>query len=1796
MRKINCSRIVAGIILFYAGLLPGQLIDVDFNNDSFGSSHGGPAVGPTMSGAAVIGSDGDIWNGIAADNGAAIPLSYSDGSASPVTMSFTSAGSYNVYAYSGYSDFNGTAYGALTEDYLFSGGGTQSITLSGLSTNATYTLVLYNAADTAASGRETIFTVNAASQYSVWGGNNSTLIAGVDYVEFPSAVTDPSGNLVVYYSGDAGLEGDIDGFQLQQNLPVLTVGITSPANGDVYLPPATVALTANAVFNQGPVSNVQFFINGTSLGTALTPPFIVTASNLLVGDYAFTAIASAGGILATSAVVNISVITYQTNESSAYDWTTFAGRALTGSVDGVGSAVEFSGPAGVALDTNGNLFVTDSGNNIIRKITPGGVSSTIAGFPGDSGTNDGAGAVARFYFPRAITIDSQGNLFVADTDNNRIREVTPVGTNWVVTTIAGTGSVFQGNCDSCPPSGGYVDGAGTNAQFNLPMGITVDAADNVYVADKVNNVIRKISPTQDSGWNVSTLPTTAQFESPEGLAMDSSTNFYVADTDHSEIWKLVPIGTTWSGSVLAGSTTFGTNDGTGSAARFFDPVAIAIAPGGNLFVSDSVSETIRKVTASGVVTTWAGSAYQSGSADGIGNAARFSGVAGLVVSPASTIFVADNEQIRSINSARIVQTFVGKDAVAGTNDGTGSLAQFDAPGSLVTDTSGNIYVADSGNSTIRIITSAGVVNTLAGSPQSHGTNDGTGGNAQFFGPEGLTINSGGTLYVADTGNNTIRQVLSDGVVTTICGQPGIAGSADGSGGNAQFKRPCGIAAANGALYVADTGNNTIRRITSKPHIVFPSGNSVLTWTVATIAGSAHNPLGDVDGTGSAAWFNSPQGITVDPSGNIYVADTDSEVIRKITPVGTNWVVTTIAGNSLGGFADGVGTNASFGGPVSIAVDSLGSLYVADQYGSTIRKLTPVDDNWIVSTVGGLPDTFASQDGAGAAARFDEPDGITVDNVGNIYVSDSANNSIRKGVFTAYGLAELVPTVPPVLNAALTVTLNPPEAGGQWRFPWEVSWRASGQTATNLVAGNYQVEFRAVPGWLPLPPTINVAVPGGVTTQVTNQYYPTTTTIDTNLGGSLIVNLGANPPVDAGWRFLGDTTPFLPSGFSTNLIPGTYLIEFAAASGRGNPPKISVQVQTGQTTVIDEDYPLASVPPEFAVLPELVPQGELSDLTDYPFGFNGQLQTDVGYGSGVAVETNAVLTAAHLVFNDQTLSYVSQAYWYLQREAGTYDPTPQSARGYYLLSGYAAQRTNDLQVLKLRPDASTPESRNLDVATLYFLSPVAGGGFNGYLPSDQSPNPWLTGSALKMLVGYPVDGSQFGYASIAANAGQMYQTQPQPLAFSIATDPVADQQVYTASWMFSYPGNSGGPLYVQYNGYYYPAGVYLGTLYDNNSMPISTAVRAIDSNVVSLINLAALLGVAGTNSYGTNASGGAVIIGTNGSGGGIIAGTVGANLLNNPGGLEVTIVPPAAAQAGGAWKFSNLSDADYSTKNPSTLVVTSTNAQQVVFRQIPGWNSPASQTPNVVPGAVTALTNSYTLVSSWPTPGAITYGTPLGPKQLNASIPALTNGASGTFAYNPPGGTVLPTGTNTIGTTFTPNDTVNYGTASATASVSQIVLPAPLTVTAGNLTLTYGQPKPALTGTILGLQNSDNITASYNSTATAGSAPGNYPITPSLIDPSNLETNYIVTLVPGTLTITLPVVPVIKGAAQSTAGSLTFFWSAGPNQNYQIQTTSDVSQNHWTVLATGNTGDGSPVTTTETIAANTQQYFRIVLVP
>ncbi len=1419
------SILSVGIIFLSAGLLQAQLIDVDFNN-----------TGPTMSGAAVLGTAGDFWNGINVSSGSGIPLTYANGIASAVKMTFTSGGDYYV---SGSTPFFGTPYDPLMECYLYNGGVSQTITLSGLATNSTYNLVLYNAADAVAAGRITFFSVNGTSQYSIWDGASSTLIAGVDYVEFTSATSDGSGNLVITYTGNGSAEGDIDGFQIQ-------------------------AVPGSA--------------------------------------------------------------TAEANNATAYTWTTLAGRSPIGGADGVGSAVQFNQPEGVAVDASGNVYVADAYNETIRKITAAGVSSTIAGFAGISGTNDGVGSNARFNFPAAVALDSAGNLYVADGNNDTIRKITPVGTNWVVTTIAGLAGSY-----------GSTDGAGSAAQFNGPSGIAVDSATNIYVADTFNSTIRRII-LMGTNWVVSTIAGTAgnpgtsdgtgsdaQFGYPYGITVDSATNIYVADTHNRTIRKITLIENNWVVSTIAGSAgNPGTNDGTGTDAQFEGPAGIALDSSGNLYVADAA---IRKINSAGVVSTLAGGST-SGSADGTGGSAQFNGLQGIALDSAGNIYVADsfNNDIRKVTSAGLVRTFAGEAVIAGSTDGTGGDARFDIPEGVAVDSADNIYVADFDNNTIRQISSAGVVSTLAGLAPYSGTNDGVGSNARFSRLNGVTVNSGGTLYVADSFNETIRQVTSSGVVSTIVGQAGVSGTNDGTGNVARFNYPEAITVNSSGTYVADNLNNTIRKITSRTRII-PPGNFVTTWTATTIAGQA-GVSGNADGTGINAQFNSPAGIAVDNSGNLYVADEDNSTIRKITPVGTNWVVTTI-----------VGSNAQFQSPVGIAVDGAGNLYVADEWNSTISKITPVGNDWVVSTIGGLVGSYGSKDGAGSAAQFDGPFGIAVDGVGNLYVADSGNNTIRKGTFTAYAPANAASTVPPA-TGALTVTLVPAGAGGQWRFGWEENWRASGTSAGNLTAGNYPVAFRSLPGWLVIQTTTNftVAVTNGGTTYLTNEYYPTLGTVDTNSGGLLRVNLAtspAQPPPGAGWQFLGDTN-YYSSGYSTNLVAGTYLLGFAPVAGFSKPPNLAVTVNAGVPAVLTESYSVAASAPQNVLLPFPVPTNEIGDLAGYPFGFNGQLQSDVGYGSGVAVSAKVVLSAAHLVFNDETLSYVSQTYWYFQEETNAWATAPpQVAQGWLVLSGYASQRTNDLEGLggqTYGPDESSPQSRDLDVAALYFTSPVAGGGYSGYLPSDDSPNPWLSGNSLKMLAGYPVDGSLFGDASIMP--GVMYQTQPQPYALN----PDIEPEVYTAPWFLSYPGNSGGPLYVQFNGYYYPAGVYLGTI---NNGSYASAVRAIDGEVVNLITNAQALA-----DYGTNNTGGGVIT--------IIPSQ--AVSASNPGYLEFMLGPPAAVLAGAGWRLQG--DTTYSSATNYIRAVLSTNAFGVEFKPVAGWIVPTNQSVSVSPGSIASYAALY----------------------------------------------------------------------------------------------------------------------------------------------------------------------------------------------------------------------------------------------
>jgi sugar lactone lactonase YvrE len=431
--------------------------------------------------------------------------------------------------------------------------------------------------------------------------------------------------------------------------------------------------------------------------------------------------------------------------SQAYTFSTLAGYAGNGSADGVGTDAQFYKPQGIAVDTNGNIYVADTENCIIRKITPPGVVTTIAGFARHSGSDDGTNSSARFNSPYGVAVDLAGNVYVADTFNCTIRKMTPVGTNWVVTTLAGLAGASGTN-----------NGTGSAARFVYPMSAAVDSAGNVYVPDSsltnTDYAIRKVTPAGV----VTTLA--AGFISPGGVAVDSATNVYVTDDAYQTICKITPAGVV-----------------TTLAAGFSYPCGVAVDSAGNLYVADTDSCTIRKVTPAGVVTTLAGLAYSGGDADGTGTNAQFRYPCGVVVNRAGNVYVADtaNGLIRKVTSAGVVTTVAGTISISrGSAGGTGSAARFSSPNGPAVDSDGNVYVADTGNNTIREVTSSGVVSTIAGVAGVYGTNDGVGTEAHFFAPSGVAVDSADNLYVADTDNNTIRKVTPAGVVTTLAGTAG----------------------------------------------------------------------------------------------------------------------------------------------------------------------------------------------------------------------------------------------------------------------------------------------------------------------------------------------------------------------------------------------------------------------------------------------------------------------------------------------------------------------------------------------------------------------------------------------------------------------------------------------------------------------------------------------------------------------------------------------------------------------------------------------------------------------------------------------------------------------------------------------------------------------------------------------------------------------------------------------------------------------------------------------------------------
>lgn len=629
---------------------------------------------------------------------------------------------------------------------------------------------------------------------------------------------------------------------LQGNLALLAGNMGGPGTADGPSSAARLQTPADLVWD--PAGNAYVVDNGNYAVRKVAPDGTVSTVAGRLGEQGTedgplgTSLLRKASRIARDGAGNLFISDQNAIRKITPDGTvsTFAGNITGfGTTDGTGTAARFRTPRGLAVDGVGNLFVADSESHTIRKITPAGEVSTLAGSPGQSGSADGAGASARFSTPRGVAVNAAGELLVTDGGNHTIRKVTPGG---VVTTVAGA-----------PGQSGSTDGAGAVARFSNLQGIAVDPAGNAFVIG--SGALRMVTPTG----TVSTVIRQSDIHDFfalgwEGVALDPAGIPHVAEYYGHAVRRLPPGG---SPSVLAGVPLDpGHVNASGGAARFSEPSGMALDANGDVIVAQ---DPLRRVSPSGAVTDVA---PISGT--------QFSKSTGVTRDASGTLYWVNfqGHTLYKLVPGGTPMLLAGGDGQSGSTDGTGNAARFNSPRNLAVDAAGNLYVADLGNHTIRRITPAGVVTTLAGSAGQSGGTDGVGAAARFYYPYGIALDGAGNLYVTERDAHRIRRIAPDGTVTTVAGS-GSAGSADGLGSAATFRNPKGITweSASSTLLVADSGNHTIRRVTPAGVVSTVLGKAGEgTVLLGALPGRLAFPDGILAGPGGKLWISLQNGVVV----------------------------------------------------------------------------------------------------------------------------------------------------------------------------------------------------------------------------------------------------------------------------------------------------------------------------------------------------------------------------------------------------------------------------------------------------------------------------------------------------------------------------------------------------------------------------------------------------------------------------------------------------------------------------------------------------------------------------------------------------------------------------------------------------------------------------------------------------------------------------------------------------------------------------------------------------------------------
>jgi cysteine-rich repeat protein len=728
--------------------------------------------------------------------------------------------------------------------------------------------------------------------------------------------------------------------------------------------------------------------------------------------------------------------------------TTIAGTGTQGYTGDGGPAVaaQLSTINGIAVDRLGNVYVADSANHCIRRIDVAGTISTfagtgVAGFSGD----DGAATAAQLTQPNAVAFDADGNLYISDRGNDRVRRVSVTG---IITTVAGDGT--NGSAGD--------DGPATAAQLDFPRALAV-ANGVLYIADSSGHRVRRVDSagmiTTVAGTGVAGFSgdngaaTSAMLNSPNGLAIDSKGSIYIADAGNNRIRKI----TAGVITTVAGSGDFFTVgiDGAATSARLTQAFGLTTNPTGELFVADASGYRVWKTSTNGTISVVAGDGTAGSTGDGSAAAsAQLNFPRGTALDAAGNLYIAERfgHRIRRVDAGTGVITTIAGTGTPGFSGDAGPAvdAQLFYPEEVEVDAAGNVYIADSGNARIRRVAVDGTITTVAGSDCASPPcpiGDGGPATSAQISAFGMVVDAAGRIWIADAGNHRIRRVAVDGTITTVAGDGSEGFSGDGMlATDAQLASPRGLALdANGNLYIADAGNDRVRRV------------AAATGTISTVAGRSASGFAGDGGAAVDAVLDLPARVAIDAAGNVFIGEESGRVRRIAAGTGT---LTTVVGG-IDPLGMGEVATARLAEPRTVVTTPTMTLFA----GGTTGTLQALRTSTVEVVAGRYPQSVATSDLARFRdATFGDIGGVAFDAAANkLYVTETSANRLDvitmvdpedENTWTIAALAN------PAGTAGFSGVDNAPLASATFRRPSGLYFDAATNTLLVADTGNHVV--------------------------------------------------------------------------------------------------------------------------------------------------------------------------------------------------------------------------------------------------------------------------------------------------------------------------------------------------------------------------------------------------------------------------------------------------------------------------------------------------------------------------------------------------------------------------------------------------------------------------------------------------------------------------------------------------------------------------------------------------------------------